>query len=441
MNFNKKIIKRIFIITAVGLSLAMTFGGYLGTKRSFAEEPIKIGASLSLTGKYAWTGKRMYEGYKTWEKLINQRGYSPGLEKYGHTEPGLINGRPVKFIIYDDKSDPATGVKLYQKLITSDKVDLVHGPYSSAVTKAISPVIERAQIPCVTSGASDPAIWRARNLKWVVQGMPTTDEYSPGVAEIGAKHKAKTAAIIFEDTSFPIALANSTRKHLEKADIKIVLFEAYPKGITDWTPPLSKAWALKPDIIGIGGYEPDAIGLTKAAQAIKATPKLFYWTVATYSPHYAESVGDAAYGMIGEVVWDQSANTPGNKEYVKAFEEIIGTPISKQVEHAAMGFFGCQLLEIAVKKVSSLNRRAIRDTLFNMEVETIVGPYKVDPLESKNSGIQTAYKCSLIQWQKRKPGAKLPRYKAVIGDYVREIVWPEKFKSADPIYPFPGWER
>ena len=55
-----------------------------------AADPIKIGASLSLTGKYAWTGERMYEGYTCWEKLINEKGYSPGMKQYGHSEPGLI---------------------------------------------------------------------------------------------------------------------------------------------------------------------------------------------------------------------------------------------------------------------------------------------------------------------------------------------------------------
>lgn len=441
MSIKDKIISRVFIITAVGLAIGMTFGGHLGAKKSLAAEPIKIGASLSLTGKYAWTGNCIKRGYKTWEVLINKQGYSPGLAEYGHTEPGLINGRPVKFIIYDDKSDPATAVKLYQRLITADKVDLVHGPFSSAITKAISPVIERAKMPCATFAGSDPSIWRGRNLKWIVQGMPTTDDYSPGVAEIAAKRGAKTAAIIFEDTSFAIALAESTRKHLENAGIKIVLYEAYPKGITDWTPPLRKAWALRPDVIGIGGYEPDAIGLTKAAQAIKATPKLFYWTVATYSPDYAEAVGDACYGMIGEVVWDQTLNTPGNKEYVEAFEKVHGKPISKQLEQEAMGFAGCELLEIAVKKAGSLNAKAIRDNLFTMDVQTIIGRYKVAPLESKDSGLQIAGKCYLMQWHKRKPGAKVSAFKCTVGNYVRETIWPEENKSADPIYPFPDWER
>jgi branched-chain amino acid transport system substrate-binding protein len=433
---------RTFLIIAIGLALGITVDGYLGARRSFAAEPIKIGASLSLTGKYAWTGERQSEGFRVWGKLINENGYTPGLKKYGHTEPGLIDGRPVKIIVYDDKSDPATAVKLYQKLLTVDKVDLCFGPYSSAVTKAMSPVVERAKMPTVTSGASDPGIWKGRNLKWVVQGIQPTAEYFPGAAEIAAKHGAKTAAIIFEDTAFPIALAKSFQAQCEAQGIKVVLFEPYPKGITDWTPPLSKAWALKPDVIGIGGYEPDSIGLTKAAQAIKASAKIFCWTVGTGAPSYVESVGAACHAMTGESLWEGILDTPGNKEYVKAVHDIIGTPPDKLEYHTTFGMLPGQLLEIAVKKVGNVkNKKAIRDTLFSMEVDTVYGPYKVEPLSSKDSGFQIASKGLLIQWQRKKPGAKPAYGQVVVGNWVKEVIWPEKLKTADPIYPFPGWER
>ena len=438
MNLNGKIIKKIFLITAVGLSVGMTFSGYLGN-RSFAAEPIKIGASLALTGKYSWTGERYKEGLKVWETLVNERGYSSGLKKWGHTEPGLIDGRPVKVIIYDDKSDPATGVKLYHKLITDDKVDLCFGPYSSAVTKAISTVVERAKIPTVTAGASDPGIWKGMNLKWVVQSIQPVAEYFPGVAEIGAKHGAKTAAIVYEDTAFPISLAKAFRSQCEALGIKVVLFEPYPKGITDWTPILAKAVALKPDIIGIGGYEPDSIGLTKAAEALKAKAGLFVWTVGGGAPSFVEAVGDACHAVTCESLWEGILDTPGNKDYVKATYEIIGTPPDKHEYHTTFGFLAGQIMEIAVKKAGTIDRKAVRDMLHKMEVETVYGPYKVEPLESKDSGFQIASKGLLIQWQPKKPGVKYPYGQVIVGDWVKEVIWPEKLKTADPIYPHPGW--
>lgn len=430
--------KRKIYVAAVVLvsSICLALPGILS-----AADPIKIGASLSLTGKYAWTGNRMLEGYKVWETLINEKGCSPGLEGYGCKGPGLINGRPVKLIIYDDQSNPATGVKLYQKLITDDKVDLLMGPYSSAIAKSVTPVIERAQMPMVSSGGSDDSIWKGQKLQWHAQGLVPTSKYTPGLAAIAEAKGCKTAAIVFEDTAFPIALAQAAKSELENKGIKIVLYEGYPKGLSDWTPVMRKAWALKPDIIGIGAYEPDAIGLTKAAQSIKATPKILYWTVGAYSKHFAESVGNAGLGVITDVLWDQSANTPGNKQYVKEFERIIGTPIPEQAQHSAMGFSGLQVLEAAVKMVGSLDQKAIRDKLFSEEIPTVRGTYKVAPLSSEDSGFQVLQIGFLVQWQGKDPKAAVNPYRLEIGDLAREIIWPFEAKSAEVLYPLPSWEN
>src|SRR5882724_12240807 len=91
-----------------------------------AQSPIRIGASLSLTGTYAKLGKYQHEGYQLCQKDLNAKG-------------GLL-GRKVEFVVYDDQSLPPTGVRLYEKLITEDKVDAVMGPYSSPITEAVANV-------------------------------------------------------------------------------------------------------------------------------------------------------------------------------------------------------------------------------------------------------------------------------------------------------------
>src|ERR671937_774629 len=82
-----------------------------------AQGPIRIGASLSLTGTYAKLGKNQHEGYQLCIKELNAKG-------------GLL-GRKLDLVVYDDQSMPPTAVRLYEKLITEDKVDAVMGPYSS----------------------------------------------------------------------------------------------------------------------------------------------------------------------------------------------------------------------------------------------------------------------------------------------------------------------
>ena len=74
-----------------------------------AQGPIRIGASMSVTGTYAKLGKNQHEGYQLCIKELNAKG-------------GLL-GRKVELVVYDDQSLPATAVRLYEKLITEDKVD------------------------------------------------------------------------------------------------------------------------------------------------------------------------------------------------------------------------------------------------------------------------------------------------------------------------------
>src|ERR687888_1963585 len=97
---------------------------------SLAQQPIRIGASMSLTGKqYAVQGNYGREGYLLCQKHVNAQG-------------GVL-GRLIELVIYDDGSDEKTAVRLYEKLIAEDKVDAVLGPYSSAITDAVADVTEK----------------------------------------------------------------------------------------------------------------------------------------------------------------------------------------------------------------------------------------------------------------------------------------------------------
>ena len=115
--------------TALGTT-ALGMAGLTGkTVFAQAKPPIKIGVSISLTGSMAREGELEVGGYKLWGKIINERGCTFGeVEKLGCPGPGLL-GRQVEFVVYDDKSDPSESNKMVRKLIVSDKVDLILGPY------------------------------------------------------------------------------------------------------------------------------------------------------------------------------------------------------------------------------------------------------------------------------------------------------------------------
>ena len=311
----KGLTRRDFLKKAALGTAALSMGGLFG-KTVFAQTkpPIKIGVAISLTGAWAREGELEVGGYKLWGKIINEKGCTFGeVEKLGCPGPGLL-GRPVEFVVYDDKSDPSEAVKLIRKLVVSDKVDLILGPYGSATSNAIAPLAEQYQIPIITPLANAPVIWEGKKREWFVGILPPAWKNLYGCLQIGKEKGAKTVAFIYSDTAFPIGAMKPLVAKAKEMGMQVVLDEAYPKETADWEPIMSKAWSQKPDIIMGGGYLPDSIGLMKAAKAINATPKLFGFLVGPAIADFAKSLkgdGTLCHGRDILGTFHQDAGKPG----------------------------------------------------------------------------------------------------------------------------------
>ena len=113
-----------------------------GVGSALAAEPIRVGVTASLSGRLAAPGREQLEGIQMWVDDINGR--------------GALLGRGVELVYYDDKSDPATSARLYEKLISQDKVLVIGGGYSSTVTWAAISIAQTNKIPfLVNSAAAD----------------------------------------------------------------------------------------------------------------------------------------------------------------------------------------------------------------------------------------------------------------------------------------------
>ena len=422
-------------LAAAGLGM----GGF-AVKKAFAQSkpPIRIGVAISLTGAMAREGELEVGGYKLWGKIINEVGCTFGeVKKLGCPGPGLL-GRPVEFIVYDDKSDPSEAVKLVRRLIVSDKVDLILGPYGSGASNAIAPLSEEYQIPVITPLANAPVIWEGKKREWFVGVLPPAWKNLYGCLLTGKEKGAKTVAFIYQDTPFPIGATRPLVTKAKEMGMQVVLDEAYPKETPDWEPIMSKARSYKPDLILGGGYLPDSIGLVKAAKAVQATPKLFGFLVGPAIADFAKSLKSDGLFVTGETFWEPFTKTPGNQEFYQAYlKEYKGEPSY----HAAAGFAAGQILERAVKEVASIeDKKALRDKLYSMKTTTIFGEYEVNPLGHPDSGWQIGKATNLIQWQKAEGKKLLPNQVAIEG-MVKQIVYPKAASTADIIYPFPGWRR
>lgn len=367
-----------------------------------AAQEVRVGASVALTGKYARTGQEQLQGFQMWVEEVNARG-------------GLL-GRKVRLVYYDDESKPETGARLYEKLITDDKVDLLIGPYSSAVTMAASTVAEKHGMPMISSGASASEIW-ARGYKNIFGLYTPANTYMDQILEFAKAKGLKRVALIWENTEFPRDVANGVRAKAKDLGMKIVFEEEYGKASTDFTSMIIKMKARKPDIVIGGSYLPDSVAFMRQAKENRLYAKIFAFAVGPGLPDFGQNLGLDAEGVMGNTQWEPTLNLPGAKEFAAKYQAKYG---HLPGYHAAGGYGAGQVLEAAVKKAGAFDRDKLRQALFALDTVTAFGRYKVDA-----TGKQVGKPGYTVQWI----------------DGERQLVLPAEVATHKPAYPFRDWTK
>jgi branched-chain amino acid transport system substrate-binding protein len=395
--------KRILcIVLIVAMSILVTA---CGSSPQSADEnkPIVIGASLSLTGNLARNGQDQQRGYEMWRDDVNKRG-------------GIL-GRQVELKVYDDGSDPQTGVKLYEKLITDDKVDLLIGPYGSSVTMTASTVGEKYKMVMIAPGASSKEIWE-RGYKYCFQMLsPAREQLRPALQL--AKEKGYTKiAIVSADSAFPKDLAHGALIAAEDFGLEVVLQEEYPEKTTDLSALVAKIKKADPDVLIIGSYLPDGIMLVKQMKEANVAPKMIQFGPNGPSlPDFVTSLGADAEYILGVSQWEPNEGFPGAKEFTEAY---IAKYNEKPTYSVAGAYAAGQILEQAIAEVGSLDQEKIREYLATADLTTTFGKFRVD-----ETGAQVGHETMLIQ----------------ILNGERVVVYPLETAQQEMILPFPGWKR
>jgi branched-chain amino acid transport system substrate-binding protein len=391
-------------VLAVAGLVGLTFGSGVLAARAATPggKPIVIGASVSLTGRFADGGKYTQQGYQEWVDEQNAKG-------------GLL-GRPLELKIYDDQSDAATGVRLYERLVNEDHVDLLAGPYGSALTAPTTNVAERYKMAMICPEDAAPATFQ-RGLHTVFQGLPAAAHYVDGVLDIAKSKGYKTIAVVGEDSPFPHAIANAVPDLAKKDGMTIVYTEFYPPNNSDFSSLVQKIKAANPDVVLAGSFVPDSIGILRGLKQVNFAPKILYEAIGGSDPAFSPAVGADAEGVMATTAWSATLKTSGNDDFVKAFTAKYGRPPDY---HAASAYSGLMVLAEAVKRAGSLDQEKIIANLASLSMPTLLGTYKVEPA----TGLQIGYQAYVLQWQ----GAKQP------------LIYPPDRAQAKPLVPVPSWQ-
>src|SRR5215470_14066118 len=367
-----------------------------------AQDPIKIGASMSVTGSYAKPGTYQKEGSDVCIDELNAKG-------------GLLGGK-VELAIYDDQSMPATAVKFYEKLITDDKVAAVMGPYSSAVSEAVANVTEKYKKVMVAPLAATTSIFK-KGRKYAFMVISPAEGYLEGLVDMASKRGLKTIAVVNEDTLFSKAAAAGAVDLAKKKGLNVVFTEAYPKGNTDFAALLTKVKAANPDVLAAATYFDDAVALTRQMKELNVNPKMYGVTVGGDLPEFYDTLKQNAEYIYGATQWEHTLPYPGNQEFFETYKKEFGHEPSY---HSTAGYAGCLVYAEAVRRAGSLEADKVREALLKLEMKTVFGEYKVD-----QDGFQVAHKMVTFQWQGEK----------------KVTVWPDDLAQAKPRFPTPPWNQ
>jgi len=373
-----------------------------GIARSFAADPIRVGVTASLTGQYAAPGQDLLAGIQMWADDINAR--------------GALLGRPVEIVSYDDRSDPATSARLYERLINEDRVDLLIGPYASDVTLAACPVVEEHDFPMVSGSASASDIW-SRGYGNIFQVDTPAVHYMDLLIESAHDAGLQRIALAYADSDFPREMARGVREQAARYGMEIVFDRDFPEGNTDFSALVRDMKASTPDMVIGGTYLDGSIAMVREAKRQQFSPKAFAFTVGPALVEFGEALGPDAEGVLGVVSWMRSGNIPMAYDFSYRYKEKSGHNAAAQ---AASGYAAGQVLEAAVRLAGTLDRDAVRGQLRDMVFASLVGRYHVD-----ESGMQLAKDTYVMQWQ---GGNRL-------------LVLPRELRDNKIIYPFTPWSE
>jgi branched-chain amino acid transport system substrate-binding protein len=394
---------RIRVLAAMVVAL-MVLGAGTASAGHRPNNEVLIGGAISQTGRYAEPAGRQVNAIKLWVDEVNGRG-------------GLL-GHRINLILLDDKSDTQTAIKLYEKLITEDKVDVLLAPYSSGITEAVANVNERYKMPFVAFGAASTPIWE-KGRKYIFSIVDIAENYQKGAVHLAKQIGVKKAAIIGEDSLFPRQSAKGAKDWAKKLGIDIVVEENYPIKQTDFTALLQKIRGAGAEAIFSNSYFADAAAQLRQLREQNINLKLFSSTVGPGLPNFPEQLGNTAEFVLGFSQWEPLPHVlkhPGMKEFIDAYEKRFN---EKPNYHAGGAYGALQVTEAALKKAGSFDNERLREALATIDVTNIYGRYKVD---ARGMNEHEGLTFQILRGQRR-------------------IVWPEKWAETKAELPMPEWSK
>ncbi len=325
-----------------------------------AEKPIKIGGLFEMTGFLSQIG------------AASRQGVFLALEKAGNK----VGNRPIEFIVEDMGSDVNMTMDKVRKLVEVDGVSVIVGPIFGAAQEAMAGYLDKVQVPDLTFAPSTDGI--PINNKWTFLAAGTHQQATyPSGLYAGEVMGFKTATTLASDFVGGHDFIEGFTLGFEQKGGKVIQNQWSPPGATDFNPfflamkpadVIVAWWAGAENFPGLKQYRELGIKMPLLQPEDGGV---------TADPSALKEVGAAARGLTVAAIYAYTINTPGNKEFVQAYQSKWG------VLPGPFGGAGYTTMQLALEGIrlagNDTSPKAIKEGLLKVNMDTPRGRITFSP--------------------------------------------------------------
>jgi branched-chain amino acid transport system substrate-binding protein len=335
------------------VALLIIFGSLYFNRNIKSESgTIKIGGLFALTGKWQVGGETEANFAKIAVNEINANG-------------GIL-GKPIEFILEDDKCSAKDALSAAQKLVEQDGVDIILGPSCTPASQAVVPYTnDRKKIIIAFTTSADNIFDK---YFYAFRAIPPGDTFGKvGARVAGVKYNKKNVAVITETTDFARAWSKSFKESFVDLGGSVVYDEEYLTGNTDFKSMITKLLQTKPDVVYLATQAPQDTGLIIRQMKELGVLERFQITgnanlINKETLNIAGFVPENAFGVA---ITSKSGDTMN--ELVAKYKQIYGKEIGFDFFYTAAAYDMVYLLKEAIEKCGKVDTKCVSEYLYKVE--------------------------------------------------------------------------
>ncbi|MBM1169433.1 ABC transporter substrate-binding protein [Microvirga arabica] len=347
--------RRTFICSVGAAAVTLALSG-----AALAQEAVKIGLILPMTGPFASTGRQIEAAAKLY------------MQQQGDT----VAGRKIQLIVKDDTGVADVTKRLAQELIVNDKISVMAGFGLTPLALASAPLATQGKVPAVVMAAATSTITEVS--PYIVRTSFTAAQATVPLADWAAKNGLKKVVTLVSDYGPGIDVEKAFTEVFTKAGGQVENLRV-PLANPDFSPFLQKVADAKPD--ALLAFVPSGVGAQFMKQFVergldKSGIRLLAEGSVT-DDDLLNNIGDVALGAITSHHYSAAHDSPENKAFVEAFKKA--NPNMRPNFMAVGGYDGMHLIYEGLKKTGGQGGQALIDAMKGMSWTSPRGPVSIDP--------------------------------------------------------------